>query len=475
GIPLEAVCELGQRLHRFWERYRSCFKSKTRDTSVYGRHYLSGLLRMETNRNFTQIGRESGVAEQNIQHFMSHSPWSGDGVCEQVQRELKATPALTDGGVLLVDESADEKASDQTAGAAKQYNGRLGKVETSQVGVLLCYVNLKVAQGFWTWVSGKLFLPECWFGEAYQARRQQRGVAGDLKFKTKVELAWDGIQEIIGQGLAFEIVGFDSLYGRSGWLREPLREARKVYLAEVPADTQVYLGKPPRGIPERKSNRGRKPTRVQVLSGEAVRVDSLHEQVNGQRLRVRATERGELCERFAACRVWTVHEARVTQDWLVIREESDNQYSYALCNAPAQTSLEQLAWWKCQRDFIERSNQDAKSELGWDELQAQKYRAWEHHLALTILASWFLAQTKFEWAQHYPRDSALLAESETDVLPALSMANVRELLRAVMPLQRLTEEQAIEHVIEKLTNRTRSRKSKLKKHRLEKQAVIGST
>ena len=61
-------------------------------------------------------------------------------------------------------------------------------------------------------------------------------------------------------------------------------------------------------------------------------------------LRVRATERGELCERFSACQVWTVHEARVTEDWLVIREESDNQYSYALCNAPAETSLEQLAW-----------------------------------------------------------------------------------------------------------------------------------
>ena len=86
-----------------------------------------------------------------------------------------------------------------------------------------------------------------------------------------------------------------------------------------------------------------------------------------------------------------------------------------------------------------------------------------------------MAQTKFQWAQDYPRDSALLAKLETDVLPALSMANVRELLRAVMPLQRLTEEQAIEHVIEKLTNRTRSRKSKRKKHRLAKQAVIGTT
>jgi SRSO17 transposase len=90
------------------------------------------------------------VGGQNIQHFMSESPCSGEAVCRQVQDELKARPELLSGGVLLVDESADEKASGKSAGAAKQHNGRMGEVETSQVGVLLSYVNLKVAQGFWT-------------------------------------------------------------------------------------------------------------------------------------------------------------------------------------------------------------------------------------------------------------------------------------------------------------------------------------
>ena len=65
--------------------------------------------------------------------------------------------------------------------------------------------------------------------------------------------------------------------------------------------------------------------------------------------------------------------------------------TWALSNAPADTELSQLAGWKCQRYFVERANQEAKSELGWDELQARKYLAWEHHLALTVLASWFIA------------------------------------------------------------------------------------
>jgi hypothetical protein len=89
---------------------------------------------------------------------------------------------------------------------------------------------------------------------------------------------------------------------------------------------------------------------------------------------------------------------------------------------------------------------------------------------LTILASGFVAQTQFEWARDYPRDPALLQRLETDQLPALSIANVRLFLRAVMPLQRLKVKQANDLVIEHVLNRTRSRKSRLKKQRLAKQS-----
>lgn len=430
---------------------------------------------METNRHYNGIGREAGVEGQNLQHFMSQSPWSSRAVYAQVQEELKATQELTDGGVLLVDESAEEKASGESAGAARQYNGRMGKVEMSQVGVFLCYVNLKVAGGFWSWINGKLYLPQAWFEDSHRERRRKRGIPESLRFKTKVELAWDEIEEVKARGLPFEVVGFDTLYGRSSWLRAQVREADEQYMAEVPVDTQGYREKPVLGIPEREGRRGPRAKRCKVLNAESVSVDSLYRSMNGRRLRIRATERGELYERFAACRVWTVYQNQPIEEWLVIREQSEGRCTYALCNAPAQTSLEQLAWWKCQRYFIERSNQDAKSELGWDELRAQKYLAWEHHLALTVLASWFVMQTQFEWARDYPRDPALLQELETDVLPALSVANVRELLRSVMPLRRLTQPQAVGRVIEHFNNRARSRKSRLKKQKLKQKTQIDST
>lgn len=50
------------------------------------------------------------------------------------------------------------------------------------------------------------------------------------------------------------------------------------------------------------------------------------------------------------------------------------------------------------------------SEIGWDELQVQKRQAWEHHLALTILPTWFIAQTKYDWANTHARDAQQTAQ-----------------------------------------------------------------
>ena len=150
----------------------------------------------------------------------------------------------------------------------------------------------------------------------------------------------------------------------------------------------------------------------------------------------------------------------------MIRQDA-RQITYSLSNASAETSLETMAWRKSHRYFVERSNQDEKGELGWDEFQAIKYLAWEHQLALTILASWFIAITRLDWMKRFERDPALLEQYEIDVLPLLSVGNVRELLRAAIPLPQLSVEEAAELVVEHLTNRTRSRKSRLRTKRLK--------
>jgi SRSO17 transposase len=420
---------------------------------------------MEARRNYANIARQTGKSEQNMQHFMTNSPWQGAKIYRQIAEEIQASAVLSSGGVLILDESAEERAGVHSAGAQKQHNGRLGKVEMSQVGVFLGYANLHRFP-VWSWVNGDLFLPEAWFTEEMAVQRRELEVPDEVTFRTKLEIGWELIQQEVQEyGLEVEVICCDTLYGRSAWLRGQLREASLNYMADVPCDTPVYLTKPTVGVPPRRSRRGRAPTRAQVLSKEKpVEVRSLVHAAGTtwQRLRIRATERGELCDAFAARRVWTVYAGQAIPEWVVIRKERSGTYRYALSNAPQTTSLEQLAWWKCQRYFVERSNQDAKSELGWDEFQAQKFPAWQHHVACTVLAGWFVAQTKLEWAQTYARDPALAQVLEVEVLPMLSMANLQSLLRAVLPLPQLTPEEATKQVIQHLFNRTQSRKSRLK-------------
>jgi len=144
-----------------------------------------------------------------------------------------------------------------------------------------------------------------------------------------------------------------------------------------------------------------------------------------------------------------------------MQREADGDVAYTLLNAPADTPSPALIEWSCQRYFTERAFQDAKDELGWDEFQALKYRAWEHHMALTALALWFIAETKLEWRTTYARDPGLAKELEVEVLPALSSAKVREMLKAALPNPQLTPDQAPQLVVQHLVNRTRSTSSRL--------------
>jgi hypothetical protein len=87
GLSDEAIANLGNRLREFWSRFGSCFRTKTRDSSEHAWTYLRGLLGMETERNFANIARRvigPHKDGQNLQQFMSDSPWSAQAVIVSV-------------------------------------------------------------------------------------------------------------------------------------------------------------------------------------------------------------------------------------------------------------------------------------------------------------------------------------------------------------------------------------------------------
>jgi SRSO17 transposase len=413
---------------------------------------------MDSQRNFAHIGRQTDVSEQNMQHFMSNSPWSGPLLISKMQEDVVHEDKFQKGSVLLLDESADDKAGRHSVGAGRQYNGRRGKVDNCQVGVFLSYAN----NGYHTWVDGEVFIPEDWFTDEAAARRHRVGIPEERSFQTKPELGWQMIRRVCERGLPFEAVAFDTLYGRNPWLRDQVSAAGMEYYADTPANTKVYLEPPVIGMPRNK--RGPKAKKKRVLSPKAMRVDRLRHDLDTiwHAITLRPSERGYLKADFASRRVWTVRDDNtVVEEWLLIRRDG-KKHTYTFSNAPAATPLLTMAQRKSQRYFIERSNQDAKSELGWDEFQATKFRAWEHQLAMTILASWFITHTRLDWADRFERDPDLLAKYEVEILPALSMANVRSMLQAAMPLPQLSPEGAAYLVVKHLDNRTRSRKSRLR-------------
>lgn len=468
GIPDEAVSGLGAQLYGFWQRFQPACRTRTRATSPYAYLYLRGQLTMEDQRNFANIDRRlNGGDGQGLQQFMSDSPWAMQAVLQQIQRELAAQPLLHSGGVLILDESADEKAGAESAGASRQHNGRLGKVELSQVATCLAYAH--PATGTWLLVDGELFVPEVWFGADYAARRTHVGLPTERVFATKVQLGWQMICRAQAQGLPFDLVAFDALYGRSRWLRAALDTAHIQYAAEVPADTQVYLQPPTVGIPRARPRHGRQPTRPRVLSRRQpceVRALVRRSQTVWQHAQVRHSERGMVEADFAIQQVWTLTEAcGVRREWLVIRRDGDGKLTFVLQNAPADTPPPPLRERSCQRYFTERTFQDAKAELGWDDFQAQKYRAWEHQMALTALATWFVAEVKLNWRETYRRDPELAPQLMVAELPALSTANVRDLLQAVLPLPQFTRAQARQMVAIHLVHRARSTSSRLKNQR----------
>jgi len=464
GLPAQAVAGLGGRLAGLSDHYRACFVTKTRDVNEHASTYLRGQLTMDAKRNFANVDRRvTGGDGQAIQHFMSKSPWSGQAVFAQIQADIRATPELAQGGWLILDESADEKAGLHSAGAGRQHNGRLGKIGVCQVATCLTYSH--PALGVWTLIDGELFLPQAWFSAEYAELREQVELPAEREFATKPTLGLRMILRVTAAGVPFERVTCDELYGRNQAFRATLDAESIGYAAQVPANTLVYEEEPRVGLPRRRRRQGQRPKRLKVLSQKApreARALAHSRKTLWRQVRVRATERGGLEAEFAVQRIWTVASGQPARaEWLVMQREADGDVAYTLLNAPPDTPEQTLIEWSCQRHVTERTFQDAKDDLGWDEFQAMKYLAWEHHMALTALALWFITQTKLEWRTTYARDPELAKELEVEVLPALSTANVREMLKAALPIPHLTPEEATQLVVRHLVNRARSTSSRL--------------
>ena len=119
----------------FAERYRRFFATRARDNSAVAERYLQGLTQA---RECTFEGMAAVVAAacpQRFQHFISNSPWDHEPVLAQLSCDADMLVGGKPESCLIIDETSFIKQGERSVGVARQWSGRLGKVDNCQVAV----------------------------------------------------------------------------------------------------------------------------------------------------------------------------------------------------------------------------------------------------------------------------------------------------------------------------------------------------
>ena len=377
-----------------------------------------------------------GSRYQALHHMLSESAWDRGRVRRQLI--VDANAHFGPAGALVIDESAIAKKGDKSAGVARQWNGRLGKTDNSQVGVFTAVTRDQVAAV----VDGELYVPAEWFADP--ARCQDAGIPEDRQFLTKGEIALAMIRRLRQEGLCFAYVVFDAGYGHLPWLLRALADDGEIFLAEVHANQVIYRGDPAPFLPERQSSKGRMPTRLQAqrLPLTVAAWADMQPPSHWHRLSVREGEKGEVVADYLTGRVWLwdENEARARCWHLLVRRELDGTtVKFCLSNAKPRASLRHLAEMQTARHFVERGFEDAKGSCGMADYQVRGFNAWHHHMALVMVALMFLAKER-------------LANRDTAEL--LSCNDLIDIMRHLLP----TKINSDEDLIDMIANRHRRRR-----------------
>ena len=118
-----------------------------------------------------------------MQAFIGWDAWDDEPLRAELRRQVKTHLGQGD-GVLVFDPSGFAKSGHESVGVARQWCGRLGKVDNCQVAIYLGYVSRKGH----TLVDQRLFLPKEWTQD--KARLDKAGVPkASRAYRTRHQLA----------------------------------------------------------------------------------------------------------------------------------------------------------------------------------------------------------------------------------------------------------------------------------------------
>jgi SRSO17 transposase len=368
--------------------------------------------------------------------MISDSAWDHRVVLDRIAQDASKRIDKKHLTALIIDESGVPKKGTMSVGVGKQYCGKIGKVDNSQVAVFSALAN-----GYsCTITDTQLYLPVDWTSDEKRCDKAKIPVE-ERKFRTKQEIALDIIDHQREIGIDFDYTVFDGFYGKDcNFLKE--LDLRKIeFMADFPNHQKIYLSRPSFKVPKKRiGTAGRTPfkKRPTVEGLSVAKYFSTLRKGDFRTMSIRNSTKGRLKAEYHFATVWIVDEENemVHRRRMIIQKKGNKLEKCSLTNSNRK-DLKQLIFMQNQRYFIEHAFREIKNEIGMDHYQVRKWKAWYHQVTLTILALFIIFMEKQyifdEWPLMSARDIVEILSEQLDpqisISKKLDQLTLRHLIR----------------------------------------------
>ena len=152
-VSPELIRGLLHRLDGFVESYATSFASPQQRR--HAAEYMTGLLSKLERKTSEAIAYLHDQPRRGLQESVGEASWDHEPLLDTLARQVGEDLGEPD-AVIVFDPSAFPKKGTKSVGVARQWCGRLGKVDNCQVGVFRAYV----ARKGHALVNTRLYLPK---------------------------------------------------------------------------------------------------------------------------------------------------------------------------------------------------------------------------------------------------------------------------------------------------------------------------
>jgi SRSO17 transposase len=394
-----------KRLYEYTHSKYLIFKRLTKSVLSQAATYADLLIVTERgSRNIEEMTNNLSPKEYHrIQHFISESKWSARDLMVSVAQDVNELFKNEKHVGLLIDESSEEKKGEHSVGVSHQYCGNLGKPANCQVAV---FATLSAGEHF-SIVDAELYLPKVWTDDTERCKKA--GIPKETVYKKKTEIALDIIKRLKLAGIRFDYVSADGLYGHDMDFRSGLDELGVLFVADVHKDLRIFQEPFEIEVPQKREGaKGKTPTKARPNKMDE-RVDKYISNLKSddwKKVIIRNGSKGTLVSHVHAKEIYVEEGGKCVKRTLIIRKTKEHKrekISYSLSNGSLEKySLEVLVGYQAQRYYIEQSFREAKQNIGMCDYQVRGWLAWNHHIALSMMALAFLSMEKMAHQEQLP-------------------------------------------------------------------------